>query len=176
MAHASLVRSGCASLAISLLAAACGGGGDDAEGRKVYTPPASATPGGTASPQATATAPDPGAVDGIGGARAALQAFLRGQAAGDAAVCRYVAVNEAFVNGPALKGDCTRGVENTPHVLRPQERQAMRTVVVTGGRLRDGDAVIPFTALHWTSGNMTVNTLQDTFILRRTKLAWQIVG
>ncbi|WP_067461550.1 hypothetical protein [Actinomadura macra] len=168
MAHASLVRSGCAALSISLLAAACGGG--DSEGGKVYTPPAEATP------KLTAAAPDPGARNGIGGARAALQAFLRGQAAGDTAVCRYVAAGEDFVQGPALKGNCPRGVQNTPHVLRPQERQALRTVVVTGGRLRGEDAVIPFAALHWTAGSMTVSTLQERFVLRRAEETWQIVS
>ncbi|TDD73320.1 hypothetical protein [Actinomadura rubrisoli] len=170
MAHRTLVRSGCVLIAVAALAAACGGDdGGDSDAKKVYTVPSSATP------KPAADAPDPGARDGIEGARAALQAFLRGQARGDAAVCRYVADGSAFLKGPALKGNCPLGVKNTVHVVRPLERQALRTVVVTGGRLSGEDAVIPFSALHWTSGTMTVSTLQPRFTLRRAEGTWQIV-
>ncbi|WP_242885018.1 hypothetical protein [Actinomadura litoris] len=166
MAHPPLVRSACVSLAVALLAAACGGDGSDKA--EVYTPPP--------SPKATPTVatPDPAAREGIEGARAALQTFLRGQAAGDAAVCRYVAPDSPFFKGPPIGGDCTIGVRNIPHLLRPQERQALRTVVVTGGRLKGEEAVIPFSALRWTAGSMEESTLQPRFTLRRDDENWQI--
>ncbi|WP_242901393.1 hypothetical protein [Actinomadura terrae] len=172
MAHPSLVRSirvapPVTLLVVALLAAACGGDDSD-KAEKVYTPP----PTPKATP--TAAAPDPASGEGIEGARAALQAFLRGQAAGDEAVCRYVAPDSPFFKGPPIGGDCAIGVKNMPHVLRPQERQALRTVVVTGGRLKGEEAVIPFSALHWTAGSMTEKTLQARFTLRRDEENWQI--
>ncbi|NDU77432.1 hypothetical protein GWI34_33155 [Actinomadura sp. DSM 109109] len=155
-------------LAMAFLATGCGG--DDKDGDdKVYRPP-------SPSPSATAQQDtDPGAKKGIEGARAALQAFLRGQAAGDPAVCRYVARDGDFVRGPGLRGDCPTGVRDTPHLVRPQERQALRTVTVKGGSLSGEEAVIPFSALHWESGAMTVRTLQDEFVLRRDGELWKIV-
>ncbi|WP_141577582.1 hypothetical protein [Actinomadura sp. WMMA1423] len=164
-----------AALAAALLTAGCGGenaggagrGGGDGAGEAAGSP--------SPSPSETAQNSDPGAPEGIEGARAALQAFLRGQADGNPAVCRYVAQGGAFVRGPALRGDCPAGVRNTPHWLRPRERQALRTVSVRGGRLAGGKAVIPFSALHWTSGTMSESTLQSEFTLRRHEGLWQIV-
>ncbi|MFI0485291.1 hypothetical protein [Actinomadura sp. 9N215] len=159
------------SLAIGFLTAC----GDESPG-EASPPSASLSPASPASSAPATRAPDPGAQPGIQGARAALQQFLRGQAAGDQAVCRYVAAGGAFVRGPALKGDCPRGVRLTPHLLRPRERRAMRTVTVTGGDLRDGMAVIPFSALNWTRGAMSVETLQSEFALRHNGKIWQIVA
>jgi hypothetical protein len=155
-------------LAMAFLASGCGGNDKDGGG-EVFRPP---------SPSSSPTAQedsDPGAREGIEGARAALQAFLRGQAAGDQSVCRYVAKDGGFVRGPALRGDCPSGVRDTPHLVRPQERQALRTLTVKGGRLAGEEAVIPFSALHWTSGAMTERTLQGEFTLRRNEETWQIV-
>ncbi|MEV4007828.1 hypothetical protein [Actinomadura sp. NPDC049753] len=155
-------------LATTFLTSGCGGDDKDG-GDEVFRPPSQ-------SPSATAQEDtDPGAQEGIEGARAALQAFLRGQASGDQAVCRYVAEDGAFVRGPALRGDCPAGVRNTPHLVRPQERQALRTLTVKGGRLSGEEAVIPFSALHWTSGSMTERTLQGEFTLRHNGEIWQIV-
>lgn len=155
-------------LATTFLTSGCGGDDKDG-GSKTFRPPSS-------SPSATVQEDtDPGTREGIEGARAALQAFLRGQAAGDQGVCRYVAKDGDFLRGPALRGDCPAGVRNTPHLLRPQERQALRTVSVKGGRLADEEAVIPFSALHAQSGSMTERTLQDEFTLRHNGEIWQIV-
>ncbi|MFD0691245.1 hypothetical protein [Actinomadura fibrosa] len=165
MHHAVLVRSAAVLLAMAFPATACD---DDSKDGGVFTPSPSAS-------RPAAETPDPGGQDGIAGAQAALQAFLRGQAAGDAGVCRYVAPGGAFVKGPALRGNCPEGVKSTPHLLRPQEQQAMRSVVVHGGRLSGEEAVIPFSALHWTAGSMTASTLQPRFVLRRSEGTWQIV-
>jgi hypothetical protein len=155
-------------LALAFLTSGCSGDDKDGDG-EVFRPP-SPSPSQTVQEDT-----DPGAREGIAGARAALQAFLRGQAAGDQAVCRYVAKDSDFVRGPALRGDCPNGVRNTPHLVRPQERQALRTVTVKGGRLSGEEAVIPFSALHYTSGALTERTLQDEFTLRRDGEIWQIV-
>ncbi|GAA4302722.1 hypothetical protein BJY14_001995 [Actinomadura luteofluorescens] len=155
-------------LAMAFLASACGGDDKDG-GDEVFRPP---SPSPTSSAQQDT---DPGAQEGIEGARAALQAFLRGQAAGDPAVCRYVAKDGDFLEGQPLNGDCPAGVRNTPHFLRPQERQALRTLTVKGGRLSGEEAVIPFSALHWTSGSMVERTLQSEFTLRHDGEVWQIV-
>jgi hypothetical protein len=48
-------------------------------------------------------------------------------------------------------------------------------VTVKGGRLSGAEAVIPFSALHYTSGALTERTLQDEFTLRRDGEIWQIV-
>ncbi|MGI5416146.1 hypothetical protein [Actinomadura luteofluorescens] len=155
-------------LAMAFLASGCGGDDKDG-GDEVFQQPSS-------SPTPTAQQDtDPGAQEGIEGARAALQAFLRGQAAGDQSVCRYVAKDGDFLRGPALGGDCPTGVRNTPHFVRPQERQALRTLTVKGGRLSGEEAVIPFSALHYTSGAMTERTLQSEFTLRHDGEVWQIV-
>ncbi|MGI5203362.1 hypothetical protein ACQEU6_17520 [Spirillospora sp. CA-108201] len=155
-------------LATTFLASGCSGDDKDG-GNKVFRPPPS-------SPSTTAQEDtDPGAREGIEGAKAALQAFLRGQAAGDQGVCRYVAEDGDFLRGPALRGDCAAGVRNTPHLVRPQERQALRTVSVKGGRLAGEEAVIPFSALHWGSGTMTERTLQGEFTLHHNGEIWQIV-
>ncbi|MEU8117484.1 hypothetical protein AB0C21_02090 [Spirillospora sp. NPDC049024] len=178
MTHRFTARTGgaltAAALAAAFLTAGCGGGNGDGEvggggdGGAVSRPP-------SPSPSETAQESDPSTREGIEGARAALQAFLRGQAAGDDAVCRYVAQGGDFLRGPALRGDCPAGVRGTPHWLRPREREALRTVIVKGGRLSGGGAVIPFSALRWTSGSMTERTLQGEFTLRHNGEVWQIV-
>ncbi|HEY8482465.1 MAG TPA: hypothetical protein VIL71_21785, partial [Spirillospora sp.] len=120
---------------------------------------------------------DPGSAPGLPGARAALKAFLQGQAKGDPSVCRYVAPDSDFVDGPALRGDCRTGVKNTPKFLRPKERLALSRVQVTGGKLNGPDeAVLPFSGLRWSEGDMTERTLQPEFVLRRNgESLWQIV-
>ncbi|MFD0541408.1 hypothetical protein ACFQY7_53950 [Actinomadura luteofluorescens] len=70
-------------LAMAFLASACGGDDKDG-GDEVFRPP---SPSPTSSAQQDT---DPGAQEGIEGARAALQAFLRGQAA---ATRRYAATS-----------------------------------------------------------------------------------
>jgi hypothetical protein len=159
-----------------LVATACGGSEDG----QVYTAPslkqpapATTPPAGTAGPGT----PDPGAAPGLPGARAALKAFLQGQAEGDSSVCRYVVKDSDFVNSPALKGDCRKGVRNTPHFLRPKERQALGQVMVTGGKItKPGEAVLPFSGLRWTDGHLAESTLQATFVLRRgDEGMWQII-
>lgn len=179
MAIRSLVRSGGILLAgVSVMAAAGCGGGDDEGGKQqdpVFTLPTSPSPSGTGG--ASEAPDDPGTEPGLKGARAALTAFLKGQSAGDPSVCRYVAADGPFVRGPALEGDCKQGIRNTPHYVKPLERQAMRTVRVTGGRISDDgtEVTIPFSALDWRTGHMTVSTLQSTYVLRRTGDTWQIV-
>src|SRR5690349_16870020 len=104
---------GCGLLLIGMLVAtACDGSGDD----KTLPAPSSKQSAPTTKPPETTESPqeDPGAASGLSGARAALKAFLRGQAAGDSSVCRYVAEDSDFVNSPALKGDCRKGVKTTP--------------------------------------------------------------
>ncbi len=158
-----------------LATAACGGGPEDG---KVFTAPSYERPAQATTPAtADPVRADPGAAPGLPGARAALKAFLHGQAAGDSSVCRYVAKDSDFVNSPALKGDCRKGVKNTPHYLRPKERQALAQVMVTGGKLsKPGEAVLPFSGLRWTDGHMTKSTLQPEFVLRRNgEGVWQIV-
>ncbi|MFC4050909.1 hypothetical protein ACFOY4_14555 [Actinomadura syzygii] len=172
-------------LALAFLATLAGCGGGDSGGSKGAeagassaaspTPSSAAPTGAETSPKPVERSTDPAMQPGIKGARQALQAFLRGQAAGDPAVCRYVAPGEKFVRSDALKGNCERGVRNTPHLVRPAEREALRTVTVKGGRIVGEEAVIPFSALHWTSGSMVASTLQDKFILRRENQLWQIV-
>ncbi|TYB43321.1 hypothetical protein [Actinomadura chibensis] len=174
-------------LALAFLAAALTGcSGDDSGGgskgaeagaSSAASPTASSgePTGAESSPKPVERSTDPAMQPGIKGARQALQAFLRGQAAGDPAVCRYVAPGGKFVRGDALKGNCERGVRNTPHLVRPAEREALRTVTVKGGRIVGEEAVIPFNALHWTSGSMVASTLQDKFVLRRENQLWQIV-
>lgn len=168
-------------LALAFLTGCDGGdsGGDSTGAQAGASASAAVSPGAageapTGTPKAERPA-DPGMRAGIEGARAALKAFLRGQAAGDAAVCRYVAPDGEFVRNDALKGNCERGVRNTPHLVRPAEREALRTVTVTGGRIEGEEAVIPFSALKWTSGAMVEKTLQDKFVLRRENQLWQIV-
>lgn len=162
-------------LLIGMLVTACGGSDD---------PKASATPSPKHSAQTAAPAEtadpvqaDPGAAEGLEGARAALKAFLRGQAAGDSSVCRYVAEDSDFVNGPALKGDCRKGVRTSPHFFRPKERLALSQVLVTGGKTTESDeAVLPFSGLRWTDGHLSESTLQPEFVLRRSAEGrWQII-
>ncbi|WP_165495446.1 hypothetical protein [Actinomadura roseirufa] len=171
MAYRSPERGGAlltgALLTVPFLMAGCGGD-DHPKAETVFTVPSSPTP-------SAAVETAPGTQPGIEGARAALRAFLRGQAAGDPAVCRYVAEGGAFVKGPALRGDCPQGVRNTPHLVRPMERQALRTVEVGGGRIVGEEALIPFSSLRWTSGSMTVSTLQAEYTLQRENGNWQIV-
>ncbi|MEO3828539.1 hypothetical protein [Actinomadura sp. B10D3] len=158
-----------------LVAGACGGSGD---GKPTAAPsPKQVSP--TASPSETTDSvnEDPGAKEGIEGARAALGAFLKGQAAGDSSVCRYVAEGGDFVTGPALKGDCRKGVRTSPHLFRPRERLALSEVLVTGGRItKSGEAELPFSGLRWSDGHMSESTLQPTFVLRRSdEGVWQII-
>lgn len=176
MAHPK--SAGCVLLAIGMLAlSACGGSGDS-----------KAPPGPSSKQFALKTTPppetsdpleeDPGSVPDLPGARAALKAFLQGQATGDSSVCRYVAADGDFVKGPALKGNCRKGVKNTPHFLRPRERQALRRIAVGGGKITKPDeAVLPFSGLHWTEGHLTERTLQPEFVLQRNgEGLWQIVS
>ncbi|GAA2403934.1 hypothetical protein GCM10010191_09480 [Actinomadura vinacea] len=159
-------------LLIGMLAATSCGGSKDGE---VYTQPSLRRPAPTTTPPGTAQS-DPGAAPGLPGARAALKGFLQGQAAGDSSVCRYVVKDSDFVNSPALKGDCRKGVKNTPHFLRPKERQALGQVMVTGGKITDGEAVLPFSGLRWTDGHLTESSLQSKFVLRRdAEGMWQII-
>jgi hypothetical protein len=168
---------GCVLLLVGMLTAtACGGGSDDKGGAG----PSSRRSALKTAPPAEASDPlelDPGSAPGLPGARAALKGFLQGQAEGESAVCRYVAEGGEFVNGPALRGNCTRGVKNTPHFLRPKERQALGQIMVNGGKIsKSGDAVLPFSGLSWTEGHLTVRTLQAEFVLRRnTEGLWQII-
>jgi hypothetical protein len=174
MAHRKAAVHGLVLLAM-LGAAACGGGSDDDDAGAAPAATRSAPP----SPAETTEPPetDPGAAPGIRGARAALQAFLRGQAAGDTSVCRYVAKDSEFVNGPALRGDCRKGVKDTPHLLRPRERLALGQVLATGGEInKDDEAVLPFSGLRYTDGHLTESALQPEFVLRRNGDGmWQIV-
>ncbi|MFG2016531.1 hypothetical protein [Actinomadura geliboluensis] len=176
MTHRKAAVRGLLLIATAMLgAAACGGGSDDgeADATPAATRPAPPSPAETTEPPET----DPGAEPGIRGARAALQAFLRGQAAGDTSVCRYVAKDSDFLNGPALRGDCRKGVKDTPHLLRPRERLALRRVLATGGKITKRDeAVLPFSGLRWTDGHLTESALQPEFVLRRDgEGMWQIV-
>jgi len=155
------------------LATGCGDSkGDKTDTGKVFTLPSSPT----AAPSPTAS-DHPGSLRGIEGARSALQAFLRAQAEGDQTGCRYVAPGGAFEKGPALLGDCVAGMRRSVHFLRPREREAMETIVVSGGRIANGEAVMPFDGLRYTRGNLTVASLQDRFVLRwnEKKDVWQIV-
>jgi hypothetical protein len=139
----------------------------------------SATPSATTTPSATATTNSAaaGSQRGIQGARSALQAFLRAQAEGDQTGCRYVVPGSAFEKGGALLGDCVAGMRRSVHFLRPREREALQTVVVSGGRLAKGEAIMPFSGLSWTRGNLTVASIQDPYVLRwnEKKDVWQIV-
>lgn len=177
MAHREVA--GCVVLVTGMLVvSACGGSGDDAaatpapsEETAVNSAPPPEAEGGDPLEQ------DPGSAPGLPGARAALKAFLQGQAAGDPSVCRYVAADSEFVKGPALRGDCEKGVKDTPKFLRPRERQALSQVQVNGGELSEPDeAVLPFSGLRWSAGHMTERTLQPEFVLRRNdESVWQIV-
>ncbi|MFG1999346.1 hypothetical protein ACGFNU_09400 [Spirillospora sp. NPDC048911] len=113
---------------------------------------------------------------GIEGARAALQAVLRGHAHGDVSACRYVDPRGPFAmskNGP-LRGKCTKGMRDGPHDLRPRERQGLWEIKVTGGRLTSPtEAVIPSTGLQYDSGIFI--SPQPTFTLRRFEGRWKVV-
>ncbi len=167
----------CGLLLLGMLATGACGGSDDDGGASAAPSPKQVSP--TASPSET-TDPvkeDPGAEEGIEGARAALSAFLRGQAAGDSSVCRYVAEDGDFVTGPALKGDCRKGVRTSPHFFRPRERLALGQILATGGRItKSGEAELPFSGLRWTDGHLSEQTLQPAFVLRRSdEGVWQII-
>jgi hypothetical protein len=134
--------------------------------------PTSAEPEPTPTPSKS----DPSERGGITGARLTLQAFLRGNAAADTAVCRYVGEDSKFAR-TAMRGDCNVQVRKMPHMLKPDERRALRSVTVSGGTVdKHGDATIPFSGLSWTKGNMTVYTLQSKFRLHRSGGMWKIVS
>ncbi|MFB4306274.1 hypothetical protein [Actinomadura sp. GTD37] len=175
MTHGKRAARGLLFLAV-LGAAACGGAEGDGGGTP---PPAAQRSAPPAAPTEPSESPqtDPGAAPGLAGARAALEAFLHGQAAGDASVCRYVREDSDFVNSPALKGDCRKGVKATPHFLRPKERLALGQIMATGGKItKPGEAVVPFSGLRWTDGHLTREALQPQFVLRRdAKGMWQII-
>jgi hypothetical protein len=168
---------GCVLLLVGMLTAtACGG---DSDGKGAQGPSSKQSALKTAPPPETndPLELDPGSKAGLPGARAALKAFLQGQAKGESLVCRYVAKDGDFVNGPALRGNCTKGVKDTPHFLRPKERQALGQILVNGGKInKSGDAVLPFSGLSWTEGHLTERTLQSEFVLRRNAEGmWQII-
>ncbi|MFG1999351.1 hypothetical protein ACGFNU_09425 [Spirillospora sp. NPDC048911] len=170
MAHRSAVQLGGLLLAGLFASAACGGT-DGAGDGKVFTAPSSRPPATSAAD----AKPTPGAERSLAGARAALQTFLRGQAAGDMSVCRYIGAGSEFLKGPALRGDCRKGVKFSPHFLRPFEREALATVTVSGGKLSGDQATIPFAGLKWEQGNLTVSSIQSKFVLRWQNDLWQIV-
>jgi hypothetical protein len=151
--------------------AACGDGGDgDGDGHASHK---------SVRPSAPPSPPTPPPADptqaGLPGARAALQIVLRAQAQGDSSACRYIAPGSPFVRGKALRGDCVKGMREFPHFLRPREREALWSVTVEGGRCtHDSDAVIPFSALRYPSGRLTV--FQPTFTLRRFSGTWKLVA
>lgn len=113
---------------------------------------------------------------GIKGARTALQAVLRGHAHGDVSACRYVDLRGPFATkkkGP-LRGDCTKGMRDGPHDLRPRERQALWEIKVTGGRLtKPTEAVIPSLGLQYDHGAFL--SPQPTFTLQRFGGRWKVV-
>ncbi|MFI0450517.1 hypothetical protein [Actinomadura sp. 6N118] len=153
-----------------LFASAACGAADETGDAKVFTVPSSKT-----STSPAAVKPMPGTERTLAGARAALQAFLRGQGAGDMAVCRYVVAGSSFEKGDALRGDCRNGVRYGPHWLKPQERDALRTISVSGGKLAGNEATIPFSGLKWEMGDLSVASIQSKFVLRWQNGIWQIV-
>jgi hypothetical protein len=168
------------SLVVGILLTGCSGKSDGEHGAAPSPAPAGRTSAAPApSPTSPAPAPstsDPSKRAGIKGARLTLQAFLRGSAAADDTVCRYVAPNSAFVR-TAMRGDCHVQVRKMPHLLKPDERRALLSVTVSGGTAdMRGDATIAFSGLSWAKGNMTVYTLQPKFRLHRSGGMWRIVS
>ncbi|MFP3967849.1 hypothetical protein SMC26_36510 [Actinomadura fulvescens] len=149
--------------------AACGGddGGTRDGARNIFTAPSSSV--------TTKARPTVGTERTLAGARDALQAFLHGQAAGDISVCRYVAPGSDFVKGPALRGDCVKGVRSSPHSLRPQERDALATISISGGRLNGDKAIVPFSSLKWRLGHLVIASVQSRYVLRWQNGIWQII-
>ncbi|GAA2574325.1 hypothetical protein SMC26_36535 [Actinomadura fulvescens] len=152
--------------------------GDDGHGPATSDPPE--TPASSVRPRFTRpplfdprNSPDQ---PGIQGARAALQAVLRGHAHGDVSACRYVYLRGPFATskGGPIRGNCTKGMRDGPHELRPRERQALWEVRVTGGRLtKPAEAVLPALGLRYDSGHFLVP--QPTFTLRRFGGRWKVV-
>ncbi|GAA4498024.1 hypothetical protein GCM10023191_042480 [Actinoallomurus oryzae] len=169
-------------LTVGALLAGCSGR-SDGEHRFAPSPEPVSTTSEASAPSPTPSTPtpapsasDPSGQAGIKGARLTLQAFLRGSAAADAAACRYVAENSVFAR-KAMHGDCRAEMRKMPHLLKPDERRALRSVTVSGGGLNEhGDATIPFSGLSWTKGNMTVYTLQPKFRLHRSGGMWKVVS
>ncbi|KAB2341905.1 hypothetical protein [Actinomadura rudentiformis] len=169
MAYRSAVQLGALLFAGVFASAACGaadGTGDD----KVFTAPSSKAPTSPAPAK-----PTPGTERTLAGARAALQAFLRGQGAGEMSVCRYVVPGSSFEKGGALRGNCLDGIRYSPHTLKPLEREALRSISVSGGKLVGNEATIPFSGLKWEVGDLVVSSVQSKFVLRWQDGIWKII-
>jgi hypothetical protein len=132
--------------------------------------------GGTHAP-GTASSTAPKAVGtGLAGARAVLQAYLRGLGNANPSVCdRYVTpefANRTF--GSMAK--CRYYAAHISDMSKPEEVQALRTTVVTRATRKNGRAVVDFSDLRWTKGRMTAQTTQQQHWLGIVGGAWKIIG
>ncbi|MBC6457325.1 hypothetical protein [Actinomadura sp. HBU206391] len=125
--------------------------------------------------------PEPGSgsapeVGDTSGARAVMQAWLRGLGNGDTSICARYASEDFADRAFGSMDRCRYHVAHVDDYNRRDEVRALRTTTVVGGTFQNGTVVVRFSDLRWSSGYMTADTTQEQHRLGVVNGDWKILG